>query len=486
MKQKIVGRTKEQSTLKQLLNSEKAEFLALYGRRRVGKTFLIKNFFEKESCVFFYCSGLIDGTLIGHLEEFAKQIGRTFYSGAEISARKRWKDTFEDLNKAIAQIPSNKKIVLFFDELPWMATPRSGLLQAIDYYWNRYWSHDSRLKLVVCGSSASWIIEKIINNKGGLYNRVTRTMSLDPFSLSETKAFLLSLGLKLNHKQVLEMYMVFGGIPHYLALMKKGKSAGQCIDETCFQKGGALVDEFERLFGSLFNESSIYINLIRIIAKYPCGISQAQLIKESDILEGGRIKQRLKELENAGFILEFIPHGHQEKGIYYKVIDEFTLFYLRWVETSVKKTILKQDRGTGYWLSKVKSPHWKSWAGLAFEAVCYKHLAQIRKILDIDSGAVAGSWRYAPRKQENRGAQIDLLFDRNDGVITICEIKYNDQPFCIDKEYAQKLLNKVAIYKQQTKTNKQLFLAMITANGLKPSMYSEEIIQEVITLDDLF
>ena len=359
MKQKIVGRVKEQGILKQFLNSSKAEFLALYGRRRVGKTFLIKNFFANEICVFFYCSGIKDGKLREQLKEFAKQIGSAFYNGAAITARRRWTDAFEDLNKAIEQITPNKKIVLFFDELPWIATPRSGLLQVIDYYWNRYWSHDNRVKLVVCGSSASWIIEKIINNKGGLYNRVTRTMHLDPFSLSEVAAFLSTLKIKLNHKQILELYMVFGGISHYLALLKNGYSAGQSIDELCFQKGGALINEFERLFASLFNDVDVYTGLIRIIAKYPCGIGQAQLIKESGISDGGRIKQRLKELEEAGFILEFVPYGHQEKGIYYKIIDEFTLFYLYWVEPKFK-TIIKQDRTTGYWLSKMKSPGWKS------------------------------------------------------------------------------------------------------------------------------
>lgn len=485
MKQKIVGRTKEQSILKQFLKTGKAEFLALYGRRRVGKTYLIKNFFDNESCVFFYCSGLKDGKLIEQLEEFAKQIGNTFYDGAAIIARKKWKDAFEDLSKAINQISPQKKVVLFFDELPWMATPRSNLLQSIDYYWNRYWSHDSRLKLIVCGSSASWIIEKIINNKGGLYNRVTRTIHLDPFSLSETEIFLSTFGIKLKHKQLLDLYMIFGGIPHYLALVQKGYTAAQCVDDLCFKKGGTLISEFERLFGSLFKDVDMYTNLIRIIAKYPDGIGQAHLIKESNLSDGGRIKKRLKELEESGFILEFTPYGHQEKGIYYKVIDEFTLFYLRWIEPNLN-TILKQNRSSGYWLSKTKSPQWRSWAGLSFESVCYKHLAQIRKALNIEAGAEVGSWRYAPRKQENRGAQIDLLFDRDDGAITICEIKYNEQPFSIDKEYAQNLINKVEVYKQQSKTRKQTFLVMITTNGLKPTMYSEEIIDGVVILDDLF
>lgn len=485
MQQVIIGRVAEQEKLTQLFGSSRSEFLAIYGRRRVGKTFLIKNFFESKECVFFYCSGLKDGKLSEQLQEFTRQIGITFYNGADIAERKSWQETFEDLNKAMLQIAASKKIVLFFDELPWLATPKSRLLQTIDYYWNRYWSHDNRVKLCVCGSSASWIIEKIINNKGGLYNRVTRTIRLDPFSLHEVADFLVSMKIKLNHKQILDLYMVFGGIPHYLALINKGYSAYQCIDELCFQKGGELINEFERLFSSLFNNADTYVRIIRAIANHPCGIGQIQLIKESGMSDGGRIKQRLKELEDAGFILGFIPYGHKEKGVYYKVVDEFVLFYLYWVEPNLR-TIIKQDRTIGYWLAKTKSSSWKSWSGLAFEAICYKHLAQIRKTLKIVADAQVGSWRYIAKKPECQGAQIDLLFDRSDGVITICEIKYNEQPFAITKEYAQKLLNKIEVYKSQSKTNKQLFLAMITVGGLKATMYSEELISAQVILDDLF
>ncbi len=482
----IIGRSQEQKILEGLLKSNKAELLALYGRRRVGKTFLIKNFFKRLPCLFFHASGLQKGKLKIQIKQFAIQIGDTFYKGAAITPRNSWLDTFEDLTKAIQLVPARKKVVLFLDEFPWMATKRSGLLEALDYYWNRYWVHDSRIKLIICGSSASWIIEKIINNKGGLHNRVTRTMQLGPFTLGETKNFLAAAGITLNHRQILDLYMVLGGIPHYLSLIRKGLTAHQCIDELCFQKDGALVSEFGRLFASLFQEENIYIDLIRIIAKYRYGIGQSQIIQKKGIPEGGRTVKRLKELEEAGFILEFIPYGHQEKGVYYKIIDEYTLFYLHWMETNLR-TIRKQDKSRGYWLSKTQTPGWKSWAGYAFEAICHKHIAQIRNALNIDPGAEIGTWRHVPRlSPEEAGVQIDLLFDRKDGAITICEIKYNEQPFVIDKSYANNLLNKIKTYQKQTRTKKQAFLAMITAGGLKPSMYSEEIITAQVTLEDLF
>ena len=482
----ITGRIREKNILKQFLTSSKAEFMALYGRRRIGKTYLIKNFFSQESCVFFHTAGIQGGRIAEQLEQFSKQIGATFYGGASIASCRRWLDSFEELTKAINQIPSGKKIVIFFDEFPWMATRRSGLVQALDYYWNRYWVHVNRIKLIICGSSASWIIEKIINDKGGLYNRVTRTMQLDSFTLSETQALLNYMKIKLSPRQILDLYMVLGGVPHYLALIRKGLSAYQCLDELCFQKDGPLVNEFDRLFASLFNESKLYADLVKIIAKYRYGIGQAQLINESTLSsDGGRVVHRLKELEDSGFILSFIPYGHSDKGIYYRIVDEFILFYLYWIKPNLT-TIRKHDRTPGYWLAKSQSPSWKSWAGYAFEAICYKHLVQIRKALSIDAGATVGSWRYAPRINKESGAQIDLLFDRSDDTITISEIKYNEKPFVIDKAYAAILRNKIEVFRKITKTQKQIFLAFITISGLKPTVYSEDMITQVLTLTDLF
>lgn len=277
-----------------------------------------------------------------------------------------------------------------------------------------------------------------------------------------------------------------GGIPYNLSQLRKGLSSSQCIDELCFQKNGILFNEFDRLFKSLFQESDLYLKLCRTIAKNLYEIGQAQLIKESKASPGGRTIHRLKELEDSGFIMRFIPYGNEEKGIYYRVIDEYTLFYLYWIEPSLS-SIRKKDQAHGYWLSKSRSPSWKSWEGYAFEAICYKHIFNIRNALQIDPGAEVGSWRYSPRKGGvEDGAQIDLLFDRPDGAITLCEIKYNEKPFPIDKLYAKNLLNKSKVYQQHTRTKKQIFMAMITSGGLKDTMYSEEIISNKVVLEDFF
>lgn len=483
---KIVGRVREKGLLKDLIGSKKSEFIAVYGRRRIGKTYLIKNFASSFPCVLFHVTGLQDGTSEEQQEEFSKQIGATFYNGASITQRKRWRDTFEDLTKAIETVPKNTTVVLFFDELPWMATPRSRLLTALELYWNRYWVFDRRLKLIICGSATSWIIEKIINNKGGLHNRVTRTIHLKPFSLYETECFLEEHKIRLQKEQILDLYTVLGGVPLYWSYVRKGLSAHQCIDELCFQSNGPLVKEFDRLFQSLFEDPKPYMDIIRVLAKHHYGVGQANLLAKAKIPDGGTAVRRLHQLEEAGFITSLIPYGHKDKGVYYVIDDEYSLFYLRWIEPNLK-TVAKKQINEGFWQSQSNQPSWKSWAGYAFESICYKHIDQIRRALKIDPGAHVGTWKYLPRKKDGEdGAQIDLLFDRMDGVITVCEIKNSETPFAIDKSYAKQLTKKVEIFRKKTRTKKQIFISMITTKGIKPTIYSEELISDQVLLEDLF
>jgi AAA+ ATPase superfamily predicted ATPase len=484
-RKKISGRIREQKILENLFESKKSEFIAIYGRRRIGKTYLIKNFIDSLPCTFFHVTGIQKGSMKEQLKEFAKQIGSTFYQGPSLIPRTRWIDAFEDLTQAMNKIPKGKKIVLFFDEFPWMATPRSNLLTALELYWNRYWVFEDRVKLIICGSATSWIIENIINNKGGLHNRVTRTIHLNPFSLHETESYLKEHQIRLTHRQILDLYIVLGGVPLYWSFIRKGQSSHQSIDELCFQSDGPLVKEFTRLFESLFEDAKPYVELIRLIAAHRYGIGQAELIAKSKLPDGGTTIRRLHQLEEAGFVTSLIPYGRKDKGIYYVIDDEYSLFYLYWIEPNLKM-ISKKARNQGFWLSQSTRPAWKGWSGLAFESICYKHIDQIRQALHIDPGSIGATWRFSSPSQDDEGAQIDLLFDRPDGAITICEIKYSDDLFAIDKTYAYKLLKKMEVFQKQVKTVKQLFLSMITPFGLKPTMYSEEIVTNEITLEALF
>lgn len=484
----IAGRERESMLLMEAYESELAEFIVLYGRRRIGKTYLIEQLYGNQQAHFFHVTGIKDAPMKEQLTEFTECVGKTFYSGARIARQATWLEAFKELTTAIENVQStHKKVILFLDELPWLCTKRSRLIQAIDYYWNRYWKNNARVKLVICGSSASWIINKIINNKGGLHNRYTCQLLLKPFTLSETEQFLTKKKVTLSQQQIVDIYVVTGGVPYYLNYIKRGVSAAQIIDRLCFQKEGILYNEFDKLFASLFENAALYIDIIRAIAQQRHGMSLVEIEKHcNSISSGGTLTNKLKELEDAAFIKEFVPLGHRRQGKYYRVIDEYCYFYLQWIEPLKKELTIDYDDNQ-IWMTYVGTPKYYNWQGYAFESLCYKHINSIRHALNIHQGVSIGAWRYTPTKLENKqGAQIDLLFDRKDGVVTLCEIKYSGKPFVIDKLYAENLENKCAVYQEQTRTKKHLSIVFVTVNGLKANSYSEKLVDKFISLDTFF
>lgn len=436
----MMGRDEEIKILNAFINSKHPEFLVLYGRIRIGKTFLIENFFKDKQLIFLNVTGENDAPMKNQIKHFMTQMSAVFYRGAQLIPGKNWDEAFEILTKAFETVGKNEKIVLFFDEFPWMATQNSRLLQGLDYYWNQFWSNDNRIKLIICGSSASWIVDNIVNNKAGLHNRITKHINLQPLNLPETKKFLKNEGIILSNRHIVDLYMSMGGIPYYLSQIEKEKSSTQMIESLAFKRKGFLLTEFNNLFASLFKNSGVYEEIIKTIASYRYGIGKRELLeKVSKSLVGKSGLEKLKVLEDAGFILDFKSHLHKEKGVYYKCIDHYLLFYFYWI-FPVQETFLTKSLAKGYWDKMKKSPSWHRWAELAFGALCYDHLPQISQALDLSPLAIPSTWRYTPRKNtQDNGAHIDLLFDRDDDAFTICEIKYTDIPYTITKEYAEKL-----------------------------------------------
>ncbi len=451
----IIGRMSEKQILNSIYTSKEAELVAVYGRRRVGKTYLIKNYFQAENCVYFHITGIKKGALPIQLDRYTKVFSDVFYPGVSIKSPRTWIGAFEVLTEAIDKIQKTKKVVLFFDELPWLAHRKSGVLQALEYFWNRYWVDNPRLKLILCGSSSSWMIDKIIKNRGGLHNRLTRKIKLMPFTLQEAKLFLDSQGVNLSQKQVLKIYMVLGGIPYYLKQILKNKSIDQNINQLLFHSDALFFDEFDEVFSSLFEESDSYKELVKIIAKSNNGLLRSDLEKQSKLTgKGGYLSKRLDDLEASGFVSSYIPFKHKKRGTYYKLSDEYCRFYLKWINPI--KAQLKQENNVQYWFSIVNTPAYYAWAGYAFENVCYKHIGQIKKALSIPIAALGSPWQYIAAKNSSlSGAQIDLLFDRTDEAISLCEIKYTEKPFLIDKAYANELMSKIDVFKKITGTIKR-------------------------------
>jgi len=480
----IFGRKKEIQFVNDILNSNESEFFALYGRRRVGKTHLVREC-AKNQGVYFEVVGKKRGTMKKQLEVFTESLSKVFFNDAPIKIPDDWNAAFKLLTEQIKKIPASETVVIFLDELPWLSTKRSSLLENLDHYWNTEWSLINNLKVIVCGSAASWMLENLINDKGGLHNRLTRTLLLKPFNLKDTKAFLEQQGKQLTEKHVLDLFMVTGGVAFYLKQYNKSKSITQNINMLCFEEGGLLLSEFTKLFRALFDESDMNMLLIREIAKRHSGLSRVDLIKKTGLKSGGTLNKRLEELISAGFVQSFIPYQGSSNEHYYRVIDEYSLFYLKWIDPVVSQGQLFTK---SYWQTKINTPEWNSWAGYAFENVCMKHIEEIRSALDLShTGCIVSNWRFIPEAiSTTDGAQIDLLFDRDDSAITLCEIKYSKKEYEINKTMAKNLIKKNDVFTQQTKTKKQIFLAMITSMGLKNGVWADELVDGSVTLKDLF
>ncbi len=481
-KSPVFARVRELKVLQQLFDSGKPEFLAIYGRRRIGKTFLIREFFKNKG-LYFALTGVKDASVKKQLKNFTAEFTRVFGLSEDYEPPKNWFEAFEQLRKGLASIKGSERMILFFDELPWLATPRSGFLQDLDHFWNRHLSEDNRVILVVCGSAASWMIRKIVRNKGGLYGRLTAQIRLLPFDLKETEEFLQHQGMTLNRKAILDIYMAIGGIPKYLTYIRKGQSAMQIVGQLCFD--GPLADEFDELYASLFERHHRHVSIIKALAEHPGGLIKSQIAKATGLSAGGGMNMVLEELEQSGFILAINDFGKQKKESRYRLIDEYSLFYLKWGQKAKESNLRTQD--DTFWVSVFNSPLGQAWAGYAFEMLCLKHLSNIKKALGI-AGILtnASGWTYRPPKDSReRGVQIDLLIDRADNCINLCEIKYRNEEFVINKAYDKELREKKAIFLTQTKSKKSVFITLISPYGVKNAGYFGTA-EVTLTMDDLF
>ena len=486
----FIGRESEKSILQTALDSGEAEFIAIYGRRRVGKTYLVREYIADKADLYIEFTGQNEAKFSQQLLNFKSVLEKHFEYDTPLPPLESWNEAFQTLADAIdlaIEIDSEDKIVIFLDELPWMATRRSGLLSALDYYWNTRFSKVTNLTLIVCGSAASWIIDNLIDAKGGLHNRVTQRIRLMPFTISETREYFEKHNYRFKMKSVLEIYMAIGGIPLYLKQIKKSLSTSKNIDNICFSANGLLSSEFERLFSSLFGESDIYELIVRALAKSKGGISRDELILALGLSSGGGLNKKIKELEESGFISKVTPYNKKTKHSTFRVIDPYVYFYLKWIDKTPNAVL--NSKSPKYWLEKSQTPSYKIWAGYAFENLCLSHPSEIKKALGLDGvSAEYGSWSYKPPQssKNSKGAQIDLLFDRADNTITLCEVKFNDSSFSVTKAYAGELKNKLEVFHRVTRTTKDLRLILVTVNGFKRNTWSEDLVDDALDTNDIF
>lgn len=470
----LIGRDKEKQLLLNALSEEYSQFIAVYGRRRVGKTFLIRESYGYKFDFLF--TGAAKLTARKQLVRFRRALKE--HGQKDTPELTNWGDAFNELKRFIINLPDGKKVI-FLDELPWMDAPRSGFLSELESFWNDWASARKDIVFVVCGSSTSWMVKKIIKNKGGLHNRLNHRISLKPFPLGLCEQLAKSRGLVLNRKQILEAYMIFGGVPYYWSLLHKGASITQEIDRLIFSPDGELHDEFEMLYASLFKKPEPYIRVIELLAKKKMGMTRLELLDGGNFEDNGSLTDILNDLEWCGFIRSYTMMGHKTKSDIYQLIDHYTLFYYEFIDGS--------RQGSNYWKTMHGTPKFNTWCGLAFERACLWHTDQVKKKLGI-SGILTNeyAWRCLPDEKNNRrGVQIDLLIDRSDGIIDVCEMKYSKEPYSITSDYADELARKRNVFQNVTGSKKAIHSIMITTDGLVQNEHWGEV-QVEIQLNDLF
>jgi len=478
----MIGRVEEKKYLQSLLKEGDPQFVAVYGRRRVGKTYLIRESFEHSFT--FEHTGVSNASLdvnsckAVQLEKFEESLAEFGYkSEKKITS---WNEAFNGL-KEVIKTSNEKKKVIFIDELSWMDTKDSGLISALESFWNG-WATARKEKdvvLIVCASATYWIIEKIIQAKGGLHNRLTGKVHLRPFNLHECKLYLESRKIIFSLHQILQCYMILGGVPFYWSLLKKGKSLPQNIDELFFSDGALLSDEYDNLYNALFNKPAQYLKIISVLSQAEKGLTREEIIKKTHIASSGEFSKKLVELENCDFIRKYIPYGNKENASVYQLIDNYTLFYHKF---------LKQNHfEEHFWQNQINTSAINSWCGLAFEKVCLEHVPQMKKALGI-SGVYTdvNAWQCSADKENGiAGAQIDLMLVRKDQIINICEMKYTEASFSVTNKFVMDMNTKIQSFRAKTKTKHAIHPTLVTTYPVVQNEYAAEL-QAIITAEDLF
>lgn len=476
----IIARKAEQEKLAGLFAQKKPSFLAVYGRRRIGKTYLISRYFAEKTCFYFEVTGVAGASKPEQLRNFHRVLSG---SGDRFED---WDEALHALWEKIAALPRKTKVVVFLDELPWLAGQKSGFLTALDYFWNRRLSRRDNTLLIVCGSAAAWMIRKVIDDRGGLHNRVTHRMPMQAFTIAETEAYLGTKGARWERQEILRLYMALGGVALYLDQVDRRKSAAENIDRICFGAEAFLGGEFERLFRSLFGASGRHVQLVRVLAGAKKGLTFPEIVAKSGLHSGGTITTTLDELRLSGFVEASRETWKKKKGTRYRLIDEFSLFHLTWMDGVQGDPPAGTRAGT--WLRAQQTGRFNAWSGYAFENFCFRHKEQLVSALGLAVVAESiSTWSTGPDAETGEaGAQIDIVIDRRDRCLNLCEAKYSQAEYTVTKSMAKSLNHKRERFRQMAKRKRQLFTTLVTVHGAKKTAAYLASVDQDVTLEDFF
>lgn len=475
----MVGRKKEVKELNNLYDRKSSELVAIYGRRRVGKTYLVDETFSGR--ITFRHAGLSPdssdskGLLRNQLDHFYNSL--ILHGMEECEKPQTWLSAFFLLERFLQKIDDGSRQLVFIDELPWLDTPRSGFMRAFEGFWNTWGCHRRNLMVVVCGSANSWVLDKLINAHGGLYNRVTYEIKLEPFTLAECREFYRSNNIRFSNYDIVQSYMVLGGIPYYMGYIEGEKSLAQNIDDCFFARNARLRDEYNRLFASVFDSPETTKTIVGFLFSRSAGYTRREIAEHLRIADGGSLTKNLNALVASDFIVKYVPFGMNKRESHYKLVDPFCLFHLQFVHG--KKSVNER-----FWQQNTSSQSLSTWRGYAFENVCFNHVEQIKKALGI-SGVITTSSAWSKRNEDSKGAQIDLLINRNDNVVNMCELKFYSGDFEVNKDYYETLLNRENLLQKEVSPKTTVRSTLVTTFGLKRNEYSN-VFSNVVLMEDLF
>lgn len=465
---KLIGREKEKKILQNCYESDRAEFIIVSGRRRVGKTYLINSLYE-DQFAFNYVGG---HNLTQHqqLERFAQALKE--YSKSKIGiSLKNWTEAFDKLREYLLSLSDDSKQIIFFDEMPWIDTRKSDFVSALEYFWNSWGAQRDNLMFIASGSATSWLNDNILENQGGLHARITRHIFLEPFTLAETEKYLESRGVQWDRYQISQAYMTIGGVPFYLSLLNPTWSFAQNVDELFFATNAELRNEFDELYSALFTNADKYVSIVKALSEKRDGLTRSEISTITG-LQGSTLTRYLSNLEKCSFIICYSQFGKNIKNSIYKLCDFYTLFYFRFVEKN-------NTKDKKWWSNNINTPTINSWQGMSFELLCLMHLDQIKQALGINGiSTAASSWR-------NENAQIDLVIDRADRLINLCEMKFSVDLYEITNDYADKLRQRRSEFLSASKTKKGVVTTFVTTYGVKQGKHSS-IAEVEVVMNDLF
>jgi len=426
----------------------------------------MKEYFQNH--FFFYHTGVEPDRQLEQLDAFCVSLEA---QNIALPNQRDWLHAFLELRRKIEASEASEKKVIFLDEISWIDSNNDGFMSSLEFFWNSFASSRTDILLVVCSSATTWIIEHLLLNTGGFFNRNTDLMYLSPFTLGECEKYFLERGAAFSRKNVLDTYMVFGGIPYYLNYLDISRGLAENIDKTCFAENAPLTLEYTRLYATLFRNQKIHLRILEAISTKLIGLTRKEIAEAAALSDGGPLTSALEELEQCGIIRKFSKLKARQRGALYQLTDHFSLFYNRFMKSN--------NKNENFWTNNFASPTINAWRGYAFEQVCLSHVRQIKEALGISGVSTDVSSYNAP------GIQIDLVLDRKDDIMNLCEMKYSEAEYVITKAFAQSLENKQMIFRSATKTKKSLHMTLIAPWGLKENAYSHQILN-VVTLDDLF